>query len=116
MSVDVSYTDVYGYQKTKSLVLQKSTKSPTIKENSVAGKNYTWYSTVFVNETFAFNSYNTGRKSGTKGSYKNYPIDFYYIYYDGCVYYQQFNPFGTQTPSIEDGMIRVEQEKFLSIQ
>lgn len=100
MSVDVSYSDVHGDSKTKSLILTKTTKSPTIKENPVSGKSYTWYSTVFGNETFAFNSYDTGKKSGTKGSCKNYPIDFYYIYYDNCIYYQQFNPAGGQTPSI----------------
>lgn len=100
MSVDVSYSDVHGDSKTKSLVLTKTTKSPTIKENPVSGKSYTWYSTVFGNETFAFNSYNNGKKSGTKGSCRNYPIDFYYIYYNNCVYFQQFNPAGSQTPSI----------------
>lgn len=101
MSVDISYSDVHGESKTKSLILTKSAKMPpTIKENPVSGKSYTWYSTVFGNETFAFNSYDTGRKSGTKGSCRKYPVDFFYIFFNNRIYYQQFNPAGTQTPSI----------------
>lgn len=100
MTVEISYKDFRGEDKSKSLVLTKTDKTPTIKENPVSGKSYTWLSDVFGNETYAFNTYNTGKQSCTKGSARKYPMDFYYIYFNNCLYYQTFNPAGTQTPSI----------------
>lgn len=118
MTVDVSYRDLLGKNKTNSLVLTKTSITPTTKDNPLVGKSFSWQG-VYGVTTMAFNSYNTGVKSNTWKNYKDYPLPIYYIYFDGCLYYQEFSPAGKQMPSIggwgthvDDGVITVIKVSF----
>lgn len=99
MKIDVAYTDVKGDSKSTSLTLAKSSKTPTVKDNPLIGKNFSWQALHGVT-TMTFNTFNTGLQTSTWKNFEDYPLTIYYIYFDGCVYYQQFWPRGRQIPSI----------------
>lgn len=103
MQVEVSYTDIEGNQKKKSLSLTKTDKTPAIKENPLVGKSsFLWFSQSTSDKvTYTFSSYNTGSKTTTQVNAKKWPMTLFYIYANGKLYYQQFNQKTGQVPQIK---------------
>ena len=98
LQVTISYTDMEGVERVKTMTFTKSDKIPTTKDNPVVGKSYgTRLSSANITTTFT--TYNTGMRTADSGSMKKYPLSMYYIYYDGCIYFQTFKT-TTQMPSI----------------
>lgn len=101
LKVGIQYTDMWGDTQSISKTFSKSEKAAAIKDHSLIGKTYTTYlnaqSSYMV--TTSFNSYNTGSRSTTMPSATKYPLDMFYIYFDGKIYYQTFKTV-IQMPSI----------------
>lgn len=100
LKVDVTYTDLYGGIQNKNLTFTKSTELPASQINTLSGKSYKWNSSVFGTVTMAYNTYNSGIKSATKGSAAKYPLKFFYIYIGEKLYYQILDDDSIQTPTI----------------
>lgn len=100
LKVNIDYKDLYGNKKTKSISFTKVKKTPSTKNNTLSGKSYTFNAPYFGNITMSFNTYNSGIKSATKGSAKQYPLNFFYIYIGEKVYYQILENATIQVPSI----------------
>ena len=98
--MNIDYKDLYGNKKTKSISFTKVKKTPSTKNNTLSGKSYTFNAPYFGNITMSFNTYNSGIKSATKGSAKQYPLNFFYIYIGEKVYYQILENATIQVPSI----------------
>lgn len=100
MNVEISYTDLHGEKKHKTLNLTKSNDAIVSRSNTLIGKSITTYSSYFGNVTRTFNTFNSGIKSASKGNAKNYPLNFFYIYIGNRMYHQILNNSSTQVPSI----------------
>lgn len=73
----------------------KTNKVPAEKENPLIGRSYTTgvrsSSGDFLwNQTTEFLTYNSGKITADQGNAKKYPKTFYYFYFDGKIYYQEF--------------------------
>lgn len=99
MTVNITYTDIAGESKTTSLTLTKSSKVPEGKDNPLIGKSYSYQSTHGIT-TMAFNTYNTGLMTSTWKIFAPYPLTVFYVYFENCVYFQEFKPSGRQMPSM----------------
>lgn len=100
MNVEISYVDLHGERKHKTLNLTKSNDAIVSRSNTLSGKSITTYSAYFGNVTRTFNTFNSGIKSATKGSAKNYPLNFFYIYIGNRMYHQILNNSSMQVPTI----------------
>lgn len=100
IELSASYIDVLGDSNNKDITFLKSSKVPASKNNSLSGKSYSWYASSFGTIKMSFNSLNSGVKSAEKGSAANYPLQFYYIFIDGCLYHQILKENSVQVPSI----------------
>lgn len=80
ITANVTYVNVYGQNKTKSLTLTKTTKQPTDLTHKLVGRSITYMADVFGNITLAFLVSNAGTQSCTKGTASKYPLHFYYIF------------------------------------
>lgn len=99
LEVDIKYIDLNGGSHDNTMTLVKSLANPS-QYNSLSGKSYSWYSSIFGNITMAFNTYNSGVKSATKGNAAKYPLKFFYIVSDNKLFYQTLNETSIQVPSI----------------
>ena len=98
LQVVIDYTDVDGNHQFKKLTFTKSDKIPATKDNPVVGKSYrTRLSSANITTTFT--TYNTGTRTADSGSMKKYPLDMYYIFFNGRIYFQTFKT-TSQMPSI----------------
>lgn len=77
IDLDISYTDIHGDNKKKTMTFTKSEISPASQSNTLAGKSYRTSSSIFGNVTMEFSSYNSGIKSATKGGAEKYPLSFF---------------------------------------
>ena len=100
MNVEISYVDLHGERKHKTLNLTKSNDAIVSRSNTLSGKSITTYSAYFGNVTRTFNTFNSGIKSATKGSANNYPLNFFYIYIGNRMYHQILNNSSIQVPTI----------------
>lgn len=100
LEVDISYMDLYGNHKNKTVTFTKTDDIPASKENTLSGKSYTGFSSTFGNVTMTFNTYNSGIRSASKGSAAKYPLKFFYIYIGDKLYYQLLDDDSIQIPSI----------------
>lgn len=100
MSVQISYTDLDGYSKSRSLNLSKSSKSPISTSHKLVGKSITrnWSSTGYKITT-SFNTHYTGSRTCSGGDAAKYPLRMFYVFYNNRVYYQLFKT-GSIMPSI----------------
>lgn len=101
ISVKIKYVDLSGNNNSKSMVLTKCNIEPASKENPLIGRSISWntYDTFGI-ISMNFNTYNSGVKTASRGSAKNYPLDFYYIYIGNRMYYQILKNSSIQVPSI----------------
>lgn len=100
IDLDISYTDIHGENKKKTMTFTKSGISPASQSNTLAGKSYRTSSSIFGNVTMVFSSYNSGIKSATKGGAEKYPLSFFYIYVGGKLYHQLLIDKSIQVPTI----------------
>lgn len=101
MSVEISYMNLSGKNESRNMVLAKSSAEPVSKENPLVGRSISWntYDTFGI-ISMNFDTYNSGEKTASKGSAKEYPLDFFYIYVNGKMYYQILQNNSIQVPSI----------------
>ena len=101
ISVEISYTDLSGNSNSKNMVLTKNDVEPALKENPLVGRSISWntYDTFGI-ISMNFNTHNAGLKTASRGSAKNYPLDFFYIYIGNRMYYQLLRNSSIQVPSI----------------
>lgn len=101
ITVEISYIDLSGDNKSKNMILTKSSIEPVLKENPLIGRSISWNTyDVFGTIAMNFNTYNSGAKTASKGNAKNYPLDFFYIYIGNKMYYQFLHNNSIQVPSI----------------
>lgn len=100
LNVDISYKDIFGNSQNITMVFTKTTVTPASQSNALVGKVYKSLSSTFGNITMAFNTYNSGLKTATKGSAAKYPLSFFYIYVGGKLYHQILDDKSIQVPTI----------------
>jgi hypothetical protein len=100
LEVDISYMDLYGSHKNRTITFTKTDNIPASIENTLSGKSYTGFSSTFGNVTMTFSAYNAGIKNASKGSAAKYPLSFFYIYIGNKLYYQLLDDDSIQIPSI----------------
>lgn len=101
IGVEINYMDFSGNNKSKNMILTKSNIEPASKENPLIGRSISWNTyDMFGIIAMKFNTYNSGAKTASKGSAKNYPLDFFYIYVENRMYYQLLSNNSIQVPSI----------------
>lgn len=101
-NVDISYIDLYGVKKSKTMIFSKTNTSPVSENHTLEGKSITWLSPNSGNITMAFFSYNSGVKYATRGDASKYPLNFFYVYVGDKMYHQIIKNNSVQVPTIGD--------------
>ena len=100
MEVVVSYTDVHGDSKNTNLSLSKLSDVPAIKDHQLNGKMFSFRTTSFGTVTYDFSTYNTGKKTSSTSNCSKYPLNLFYVFINGQLYFQQFTNKTGQVPTI----------------
>lgn len=102
IEVDVTYTDIEGATKNKTLILTKSDKIPATKDNPLVGKTCVlgFSQNISAKVYYSFATFQTASKTTTQQNAAKWPMTLFYIFFDGKLYFQQFNQSTGQVPQI----------------
>lgn len=96
MSVLIDYYDAENNEKlSDTRTFTKTEELPAIDQNPLANIAFSYFNGVFEYITYTNSSAYFGVKSAHKGEAAKHPINYFYIYLNGSMYYQQYPDTGS---------------------
>lgn len=118
LRVSYSFTDTKGKTWTGSLSFTKSSKKATSSNHILVNKSYSINSSYTGTITYKYTTNNSGTRTASSGSARQYPLRIFYVFLDNQVYMQYFTSGsgGNAIPTIGGWTNQADNEQIFKYQ